>query len=182
LPRPTPMPRALWPDTSAGRSAAALLPLLLALAGCGGGGQPSSATTSANGNRPTRTSTASPTTTGSQAAPSASHETSPGVVRASTQEVTATMHASSHRPRANKPWPVSFTVAKAGRQAHARVRYEYLFAGQVVAHRSNYGFSGSFHDTFVWPPSAVGYPLTFRAVITSGKATLNLDYRVLVIR
>lgn len=92
------------------------------------------------------------------------------------------MHASGHHPRVNKPWPVSFTVTQAGRPARARVRYEYLFAGQVVAHRSNYGFTGSFHDIFTWPASALGYPLTFRAVITSGKATLSLDYRVQVIR
>lgn len=92
------------------------------------------------------------------------------------------MHASGHHPRVDRPWPVSFTVTQAGRPAHARVRYEYLFAGQVVAHRSNYRFSGSFHDTFVWPPSALGYPLTFRAVITSAKVTLNLDYAVQVIR
>jgi hypothetical protein len=92
------------------------------------------------------------------------------------------MHASGHHPRVNRPWPVSFSVTQAGRPAQARVRYEYLFAGQVVAHRSNYRFSGSFHDTFVWPPSALGYPLTFRAVITSAKVTLNLDYAVQVIR
>lgn len=92
------------------------------------------------------------------------------------------MHASGHHPRVGKPWPVSFTVTHATAPAHARVRYEYLLAGQVVAHRSNYRFTGRFHDTFVWPASARGYPLTFRAVITSGQATLNLDYAVQVIR
>lgn len=92
------------------------------------------------------------------------------------------MHASGHHPRVGKRWPVSFEVRYANAPAHARVRYEYLFAGQVVAHRSNYSFSGSFHDTFVWPRSAVGYPLTFRAVMTNGKTTLNLDYAVQVIR
>jgi hypothetical protein len=52
----------------------------------------------------------------------------------------------------------------------------------VVAHRSHYRFTGSFHDTFEWPASAVGYPLTFRAVIKSDGATLNLDYPVQVVR
>jgi hypothetical protein len=157
--------KALLLNASAGRAAAALLAALLALAGCGGG-KSSKQTTSA----------------GSQATPPASRETSPGVVQAAAQGIGATMHASGHHPRVNKPWPVSFTVTQANAPARARLRYEYLFAGQVVAHRSNYGFRGSFHDTFVWPRSALGYPLTFRAVITSGKTTLNLDYAVKVIR
>jgi hypothetical protein len=92
------------------------------------------------------------------------------------------MRASSHHPRVNRPWPVSFTVSQAGKPATARVRYEYLFGGQVVARRSNYRFTGRFHDTFIWPPSAVGYPLTFRAVISSASTTLNLDYPVQVTR
>ena len=58
--------------------------------------------------------------------------------------------------------------------------YRYLFAGQVVAHRSYYVFTGRFSDTFRWPPSAVGYPLTLRAVIVSEGVTINLDFPVQV--
>ena len=121
--------------------------------------------------------TTQPTTT----APS-SREVAPGVVSASVGAITATMHASTHSPRVNRPWPVSFTVSRSGKPAKAEVRYEYLFAGQVVARRSHYTFTGSFHDIFTWPSSAVGYPLTFRAVISSQGVTLNLDYPVRVIR
>jgi hypothetical protein len=92
------------------------------------------------------------------------------------------MHATSHHPHVGARWPISFAVAGNGRPAQAEVAYEYLFGGQVVAHRSHYRFTGSFHDVFQWPASAVGYPLTFRAVITSGGATLNLDYPVQVQR
>ena len=53
-------------------------------------------------------------------------------------------------------------------------------AGQVVARRSHYNFTGHFSDTFQWPASAVGYPLSLRAVIVSGKTTFNLDYAVRV--
>jgi len=60
------------------------------------------------------------------------------------------------------------------------VSYRYLFAGQVVAHRSHYVFTGRFSDTFRWPPSAVGYPLTLRAVIVSEGVTINLDFPVQV--
>jgi hypothetical protein len=60
------------------------------------------------------------------------------------------------------------------------VSYEYLFGGQVVAHRSHYTFTGHFSDIFQWPSSAVGYPLTFRAVIVSEGVTIDLDYPVQV--
>jgi hypothetical protein len=92
------------------------------------------------------------------------------------------MHASTHHPRVNRNWPVGFMVSRAGRPVKAEVRYRYLFAGQVVARRSHYTFTGSFHDIFMWPSSAVGYPLTFRAVISAGGVMLNLDYPVQVVR
>lgn len=175
--------------------ASVLLLLGPALSGCGGG-ESSGRAPSAGDKRARTSATGSMPNTGSQSTPPdsheaspssreaspSSHEVSPGVVRASAQGVDVTMRASGHHPHVNRPWPVSFTVIRAGRPARARVRYEYLFAGQVVAHRSNYGFTGSFRDVFVWPPSALGYPLTFRAVVTAGKATLSLDYAVQVIR
>jgi hypothetical protein len=102
-------------------------------------------------------------------------------VSGSSGGVIATMHAATHHPRVNQPWPISFLVSDAGKPAHTEVAYEYLFGGQVVAHRSHYKFTGSFHDLFMWPSSAVGFPLTFRAVIKSVGATLNLDYPVQVV-
>jgi hypothetical protein len=104
-----------------------------------------------------------------------------GVVTGSAGGVTATLHAGTHHPRVEVPWPIRFTVSSGGRPARASVRYEYLFGGQVVAHRSHYTFAGRFSDIFKWPSSAVGYPLTFRAVIASGGKTIDLDYAVQVI-
>jgi hypothetical protein len=104
------------------------------------------------------------------------------VLEASSGAISARMHANGHNPRVNQRWPISFDVSRSGRPAAAEVRYEYLFAGQVVAHRSDYRFTGHFHDTFLWPASALGYPLTFRAVILAGKQTLYLDYPVQVKR
>jgi hypothetical protein len=95
--------------------------------------------------------------------------------------VTATLHAGSHHPAVNRAWPLHFTVTRAGAPVKASVSYEYLFGGVVVAHRSHYIFTGHFSDVFQWPATAVGYPLTFRAVIVSGGATINLDYPVQVI-
>lgn len=148
------------------------------LSACGGSSKPSthSTTTTSSSTSSTTTSAATSTSTGTTGS-----ETAPGVVTATAGGVTATMHASSHSPKVDVPWPVSFVVAKAGAPVQAKVAYEYLFGGSVVAKRSNYDFNGHFNDKFIWPGSAVGYPLTFRAVITAGGQTLFLDYPVKVV-
>ncbi len=156
------------------RTTALIGVLGLAIGGCGGSSKTAQTTST--------TTPSTQTTTAPTAAPPASSEVAPGVVNASEAGVDATMHASTHKPRINDPWPVSFTVTRTGKAVKAEVRYQYLFAGQVVARRSHYVFEGSFHDTFHWPASAVGYPLTFRAVITAANVTLNLDYPVQVVR
>lgn len=137
------------------------------LAGCGG----SSRTT-------TRTTPPPATTTTVTTPPASGSRT----VTATSDGVTATMRAGTHTPTVEVPWPVHFTVTRAGAPAAASVSYEYLFGGQVVARRSHYTFHGQFSDTFHWPASAVGYPLTFRAVIVSGTTQLYLEYTVQVHR
>jgi hypothetical protein len=93
----------------------------------------------------------------------------------------ATLKAPGHRPRASKPWPIELTATTTdGRPLRALVRYQFLFAGQVVARRSRYAFRGRFHDVVSWPKRAVGVPLTFRAVVTTALGTRNLDYPVVV--
>jgi hypothetical protein len=106
--------------------------------------------------------------------------TSAHTVSASAGGITATLSAGTHQPKVNVRWPIQFTVTRGGRPAAASVSYEYLFGGQVVARRSHYTFNGHFADVFKWPATAVGYPLTFRAVIASGGVTINLDYPVQV--
>ena len=104
----------------------------------------------------------------------------PGEVTASSGTLTATMLAGTHTPKVNVLWPIHVTALQSGQPAKATIVYEYLYGGAVVAHRSHYTFTGHFKDTLKWPASAVGYPLTFRAVITSAGATVNLDYPVQV--
>jgi hypothetical protein len=153
-----------------------LLIALLLLSGCGSSSKPKTSST--------RSETATQTT-----APPAPSRTSTTVtsgpasvtVSGSLGGVTASMHPANHHPKVKAPWPISFRVARDGRPAHASVGYEYLFAGQVVARRSHYTFTGRFSDVFHWPATAVGYQLTFRAVIVSGKVTINLDYPVRVV-
>jgi hypothetical protein len=166
---------------------------VLALAACGGGSKSGGASSSAgaNGGGAATTSTSSTgaagtgtgaagTGTGATSAPS--REVAANVVHAGAGAVTATMHAAGHHPRVGRRWPVAILVSSNGRPVRAEVEYEYLFGGAVVAHRSHYRFTGGFHDTFEWPASAVGYPLTFRAVVRSGATTLSLDYPVQVER
>jgi hypothetical protein len=166
----------------------------LVLAGCG---KSSSGTSTTSTSQPARTaSTASvtrPSTSSTPASSSSSHVPSgvstitvaPAtptalVVSGTAAGVTATLHASTHTPTVGRPWPLHFTVTSGGALARAAVQYEYLFAGQVVARRSHYTFTGHFSDVFQWPATAVGYPLTFRAVILFHGATINLDYPVRV--
>lgn len=150
---------------------AALTVGLLAVAGCGG----------SSGGKTSRTSSTASTT--KQTPPSRVASASAGsgnTASASADGVTATMHGSTHTPKVERPWPVDFTVTRGGRAATASVSYEYLFDGQVVARRSHYTFKGHFSDDFKWPSSAVGYPLTFRAVIVSDGVTIDLDYQIQV--
>ena len=151
---------------------AGLLTGLLALSGCGGSSGGSSHTDS------------TPATSATQGAPSSATGTANGAgqVTASAAGVTASMRATTHTPRVGVPWPLHFLVSgPAGAAQPASVSYEFLFAGQVVAHRSHYLFRGRFSDTVLWPASAVGYPLTFRAVVRAAASTLNLDYQVRVL-
>jgi hypothetical protein len=154
--------------------------LALALAGCGSSNKSSSSTTSSStaATAPTSTAQQTPAATAGTGAATASSRS----VTAASGAITATMHGGTHEPRVEQAWPLHFTVTRGGRPVKASVAYEYLFSGQVVAHRSHYTFTGHFSDLFHWPSSAVGYPLTFRAVITASGTTINLDYPVKVIR
>jgi len=159
--------------------------LLLAIVGCilGGGCGHASSTVSTHASS-TGSSTpgapAGPTPAGAATAGTQSTSASGDTVVGSSQGVIATLHAANHQPKVGRLWPIQFTVTRAGHPARASVSYEYLFAGQVVARRSHYVFTGHFADTFKWPATAVSYPLTLRAVIVSEGVTINLDFPVQV--
>jgi hypothetical protein len=153
-------------------TAAVLVGALAASGGCGGSSSAGrTATTSSSGRGTSRAPAGAPALAGE-----------PGAVTATVGATRASMHAGTHSPRAGRPWPVRFAVTSAGRAARASVAYEFLLAGQVVARRSHYTFDGHFSDVVVWPASAIGYPLTFRAVVAAGARTVNLDYPVRVTR
>lgn len=100
----------------------------------------------------------------------------------SSKGLTASMHVGTHHPTVGQKWPLQITATQSGHGVRATVKYEYLFNGKVVAVRSHYTFTGHFSDALVFPASAIHEPLTFRAVVTAGSATVNLDYAVEVIK
>lgn len=146
-----------------------------ALVGCGGSSGKANGSSGKGSGASTKEVSAARTST-------TSTKTAPGVVSVTRGGIVATLHATTHTPKANAPWPISFTVTQAGRPAKAKLRYEYLLAGAVVAKRSHYTFTGHFKDVFRWPASSVGYPLTFRAVLKVADKTIYLDYPVKVAR
>jgi hypothetical protein len=94
-----------------------------------------------------------------------------------------TLAAPGHRPVVGAPWPITIRArGPGGEPLRAEVRYQYLFAGSVVARRSHYRFKGIFRDTIRWPARSLGIPLTFRAVVTTPLGTRKLDYPVRVRR
>jgi hypothetical protein len=162
-----------------GPVAAALL-----VAGCGGSSKSSTTGSTPSHATSTQAIATSHTTSTAPSAPAQAVSATSGAasrtVSASSGGVTASLQADTHAPKVEASWPIHFIVTRGGAPVTASVSYEYLFSGQVVAHRSHYTFKGHFSDVFKWPASAVGYPLTFRAVIASGGVTINLDYPVQV--
>jgi len=158
---------------------AVLAAATLGIAGCGGS---SSGKTGSSSSTPAATTAATTSTARSATSPLVASASAGSGTRATASAggVTATLRGSTHRPKVERPWPISFTVTSGGRAVKASVSYEYMLGGQVVARRSHYTFDGHFSDVFKWPATALGYPLTFRAVIVSEGATINLDYPVQV--
>ena len=108
----------------------------------------------------------------------------------------ATLHAPNHSPKAGgKNWKIKVTAkSNSGKPLRATARYEFYFNGQRVSTqypnpghakggKKPYRFKGSYRDTILWPPPAVGHPLTFRVVVSvPGKGSVNLDWKVRVHR
>lgn len=92
------------------------------------------------------------------------------------------MHVGTHHPTVGRQWPLQLTATKSGHAARVIVTYEYLFNGRVVAVRARHTFTGHFSDALVFPATALHEPLTFRAVITAGSSTINLNYAIEVIK
>ena len=114
-----------------------------------------------------------------------------GAVHSSTAW-SARMSVPTHRPKANRIWPVRIVVRIAsGRALSGTVIYHFLFGGQVVSTqscrprhpRTPCRFSrGVYRDVVRWPARSAGYRLTFQATVRTRYGTRNLNYWVQVRR
>ena len=152
------------------RSAAVATLLLLALVLAACGGSKSRSTT-------TNTATSTPTTTTAPAAGSPSVSSGP---------VRGTLTGASHAPVVNKACRYSLTVTDAsGRPLSGTADIEFVFGGVVVGRdrpRTHPVMNGRWHDTLEFPATAVGEPLTFRAVVHTRRGSIILDWPIMVRR
>lgn len=147
---------------------AALAAGLLALAsgGCGGA------------------SSGSSHASGKPAPGSASSSGSGGSASITSGPVHATLTAANHTPIVGKDWAYSVHVTNAqGRPLPGTVKIEFSFGGAVVGtdHPPTHPLShGVWRDTLTFPRQAVGYPLTFEAVVRTTAGSVTLSWPVTV--
>ena len=90
----------------------------------------------------------------------------------------------THQPKVNTNVWITVTATLSGKPAHATAKYEFLFAGAVVSTQyprfnPHFSFTGHFTDNLVFPPSAVGEPLTLRVVIKAGSRAVHFDWPIM---
>lgn len=138
------------------------------LVSCGGGGATSSS--SAPPSTARTTSTSASTSAGS------------GVV--TTGPVHAQLHGADHAPVQGRAWAYSVRVAdSSGHPLSGLVEIQFVFGDQVVGRdtpRVHPVRAGRWQDRIVFPPAAVGQPLTFRAVVHTDAGSVTLDWPIRV--
>jgi hypothetical protein len=98
----------------------------------------------------------------------------------------ATLHAPTHTPRVNTPWPISIRVTdRLGHPVRARLTMRFLFAGVPVGKVDNgrvYTFTGTWREKkgqeIKFPAASRGQQLTFQALVTVRGRTTKLNYAV----
>jgi hypothetical protein len=94
----------------------------------------------------------------------------------------ASLMVPTSRPKTGKSWNWRVTVrTNRGHPLAARVRVRFLFNGRVVGRGGRHAFKGSYGSTIRWPERSVGFPLVFRAALTTPKGKANLDYPLQVV-
>jgi hypothetical protein len=145
---------------------AAVLPL--AVAGCGGSSRPSSQPAHVPATTATTTAASPPAVTGGRLV-------SAGALR-------ATLSGENHAPRVNRPWRYAVTVTNAtGQPLSGTVAIEFLFAGQIVAHDkppTHAITNGLWQSTLKLPTSALGYPLTLRAIAHTPAGSITVNWPI----
>jgi len=91
----------------------------------------------------------------------------------------AVLHAPNHTPKVHAKWRITVDVTRGSQKLSGSVRYEFLFAGQVVSHQSGHKFrAGVYRDALVFPASAVGMQLTLDTIVKTKYGTVKLPWTV----
>jgi hypothetical protein len=98
----------------------------------------------------------------------------------------ASLVAPTHRPRVNRPWPITIRASDpAGHPIRARLTMRLLFAGIPVGKVDNgrvYTFTGVWREPkgeeITFPAQSRGQRLTFQALVTARRKTIKLNYWV----
>jgi hypothetical protein len=108
------------------------------------------------------------------------------LVVALTLSFKATLHAPTHTPRVNAPWPIWIRVIdRAGHPIRARLTMRFLLGGVPVGKVDNgkvYTFVGTWREKkgaeITFPAASRGQRLTFQALVTARRRTVKLNYWV----
>ena len=98
----------------------------------------------------------------------------------------ASLAAPTHRPRVNRPWPITIRATDlAGHPIRARLTMRFLIAGIPVGKVDNgrvYTFTGVWREKkgeeIKFPATSRGQRLTFQALVTARRHTIKLNYWV----
>lgn len=145
----------------------------ITLVGCGSGGQTSTSAPSAgSATSSTATSTSVP------ASPSG------GSAVVTAGPVRGRLRGADHTPVQGRNWAYAVEVTDAGgHPLSGTVEIQFVFGDQVVGRdqpRFHPVRGGRWHDRIVFPPAAVGQPLTFRAVVHTPAGVITLDWPIRV--
>jgi hypothetical protein len=91
----------------------------------------------------------------------------------------AVLHAPNHTPKVNTNWPITVDVTRGTAKLSGSVKYEFLFAGQVVGRQPGHSFTGGvYRDSLRFPSSAVGMKLTLETIVKTKYGTVKLPWTV----
>lgn len=100
-----------------------------------------------------------------------------------------TLAALTHTPKVGTHWPYVVTATVGGKPAAGRVTAQIVDPlggkhpvgfGAKNGNVTNIPFKGRFKDFVVWPAASIGYPLTFRVIVTVGTTKKVVNYTVTV--
>jgi len=98
---------------------------------------------------------------------------------ASAASFTAHLQAPNHSPIANKPWPITVTATRGGAKLSGSVRYQFVYAGQVVASRPGHSIiHGVCHDSLKFTSDSISIQLTLRVIVTTKFGTVDIPWAV----